>query len=305
MAETNPEARKSRRGLIIGIIALLLILNGVQFYLSYQNREERAQVEQEKDTEIRMATQELDSLRSELEERYNEIAQLGGDTASLRAAMRDLDVQLQTAQRSARVNASELRDIQADYKLLLSQKDNEIAELKAQNEILFQENTSLKQTIVSRNDSLKNLTRQTQQMAEKVAVASVLKAENLHVSYIDDRGRERDDNDNTFRGRRVDKIKVNFSIGDNPVAKIENKEVMIRILEPEGSTLQDVATGSGTFEYEGQEIFYTAKQNFLFDNKNPRLTFIYSKGTPFKEGRHTVELYAEGAKIGESQFTIK
>ncbi|MGB3618272.1 MAG: chromosome segregation protein SMC, partial [Catalinimonas sp.] len=307
-AEPIPAGNSGRRNLLIAFIVLLLITNGVMFYLWQQERRGR-EVAEPQVTQLTAENQrivtELDSLRGELEGRYSEIARLGGDTAGLRTSIRELDEQLSRARRQGNARTVELRQLESDYKLLLSQKDGEITKLRAQNEELYAENSDLKQNIVEIGDTVQRLSQRIREQAQKVAVASVLKAQNLNITYIDQRGKERDDRDNEFRGRRVDKVKVNFTIADNPVAKIETKDVMIRILEPEGSTLQDVATGSGTFKYDGQEIFYTAKQSFLFDNQNPRLTFIYNKGTPFKEGTHQVELYAEGARIGEGSFTIK
>jgi predicted nuclease with TOPRIM domain len=298
----NQNQKNSRKGVIIAIIVILLIINGVQLFLrmrdNKQHEAEKTAVIQEKD----QAMSSLDSLRSELQVRYDEIAKLGGDTTSLGEAIRSLNTELRnTRSRSRR----EINRIKQDYSLLLTQKDKEIAELREQAEILFNENRGLKNTIVEREDSILRLKSVRSELAEKVAVASTLKAENIDIAYIDDRGRERNDNDNEFKARRVDKIKVNFGIGENNVAKIETKEVMLRIVEPEGSTLHDVSTGSGTFEANGEEMYYTAKQSFLFDNKRPRLTFVYGKGSEFKKGVHTAELYAEGVKIGEQKFTIK
>lgn len=302
----NQNQRNSRKGLIIAIIVILLIINGVQFFLRMRANEkheaEKTAVIQEKDKAISTANASLDSLRSELQVRYDEIAKLGGDTTSLGEAIRSLNTELKnTKVRSQR----EINRIKQDYGMLLTQKDKEIAELREQAEILFNENKGLKNTIVAREDSILQLKSVRNELAEKVAIASALKAENINVSYIDSRGKEKDDRDNEFRARRIDKIKVDFGIGQNDVAKIETKEVMMRIIEPDGSTMHDVSTGSGVFEIDGNEMYYTAKQSFLFDNKNPRLTFVYGKGDEFKKGTHTVELYAEGVKIGEHKFTVK
>ncbi len=307
-ANVNNGKKDNRKGLIIGFIVFLLLLNGIQLYFRMQDKnriEEKEAVVVQQEAEINMAARSIDSLRTELQTRYDEIAKLGGDTASIGQALRDLQVEYRRAQTSQRRSANELRQLKQDYGMLLTQKDEEIARLKEVNETLYQENRGLKTTIVAREDSLNQLRMVRNELAQKVEVASRLKVDNIRTTIIDNRGRERDDRDNEFRGRRIDRIKINFSIAENPVARIETKDVMLRVLEPEGATLHDASTGSGTFNAQGQEMLFTAKQSFLFDNRNPNLTFVYGKGTPFKKGQHIVELYVDGYKIGEDSFIVK
>ena len=56
---------------------------------------------------------------------------------------------------------------------------------------------------------------------------------------------------------------------------------------------------------EGKEIPYTLKTDLLFDNRRPEVAFIYLKGSSYKPGKHTVELYSEGFSIGTGTFLIK
>ncbi len=305
----NENQDTRRRGLLVGIIVLLLIVVGVQFYLLLRNQrqiEESTIIIEENRVAISRSTTELDSLRTELETRYRELVSLGGDTASLRQSLDSLDAQLGRARRDANYSRSQYNQLREDFRTLLTLKDEEIVGLKSQNEVLFQENVGLKQAIVQREDSINRLIRGRQELNEKVAVASVLQAVDVQIAVIDSRGKERDDDDNRFRARRVDKLKISFAIAENPVARIETKEVMLRVLDTDGQVLPDVATSSGTFTTaEGRALAYTARQSFLFDNRRPQLVFIYEKGIPFEAGTYPVELYAEGHLIGKSEFVIR
>ena len=89
------------------------------------------------------------------------------------------------------------------------------------------------------------------------------------------------------------------------MAEVASKDIFMRLIEPDGAALFDLATGGGTFMVEGKETFYTAKREILFDNSRQQVSFVYDKGNPYKEGRHIVELYADGYLIGQGSFVIK
>ena len=58
--------------------------------------------------------------------------------------------------------------------------------------------------------------------------------------------------------------------------------------------------------YNNQGMIYTAMQRFMFDNSRQQVDFIYGRGGKrFNEGRHSIEVYCEGFRIGEGEFTVK
>ena len=86
---------------------------------------------------------------------------------------------------------------------------------------------------------------------------------------------------------------------------MEGKDVIVRVIEPDGNVVFDVARGSGTFMHDDKELYYTAKQNILFDNSGQELSFLYEKGSEYQEGRHTVEIYADDYVIGTTHFEVR
>jgi hypothetical protein len=69
--------------------------------------------------------------------------------------------------------------------------------------------------------------------------------------------------------------------------------------------LFDVARGSGTFELDGKETFYTEKQEILFDNTQQQVNFLYEKGSEYLPGRYVMELYTDGYLMGSKSFRVK
>ena len=105
--------------------------------------------------------------------------------------------------------------------------------------------------------------------------------------------------ENEFRNRHIDKLKVEFSVMKNEVAPIGAKDLLLRIVGPDGNVLFDVTKGSGSFAYEGREIFFTERQEILYDKNRQKVTYLYDKGSDYDIGRHQVEVYTDGYLMGK------
>lgn len=308
MAENTPEQKnnhKKRRTVIIAIIALLLIFNGVVYYLDYKEKQELEAEINSKNTELLQTYDQLNKISNELDQKILEIEQLGGDVAELQQAKAELEAERDQLTRSASIaqrRYSEIREKVQGYETLLKQKDQELTRLRSLSDSLYAENTTLKTTQNQLSDSLNQLAQNRQELNEKVAIASRLKAENITVAAVNRRGKERE---GEFRDRHIEQLKIQFNLADNPVAPIESKDILMRVIDPNGNVLFDVATGSGTMMLDNREEFFTAKQEILFDNTRQELTFLYEKESDYEDGIYNVELYADGYLIGNETFKVK
>ena len=164
------------------------------------------------------------------------------------------------------------------------------------------QNSTLKTQKNQLGDSINRLAQTKDELATKVSIASQLKAENVSIKAVNDKGKERE---SPFKNRQLEKLKVEFNLAENNVAPIEGKKIMIRIIDQNNQVLFDVSRGSGTFIYNGKEEFYTASQEILFDNTKQKLTYLYEKGSEYASGSYTLEIYCEDYKIGSGKFDVK
>ena len=309
MTESQIPPRKNRTFFVVVLIIILLSANGFQYYLSQQDKEEIVEkdiVIKEKVADLSKASGALDSMRNELNIKIEEIKRLGGDTASIGLLKRQIERDLKNARRQNFKSKEMIEDLQGrieDYELQLADKDEEIQKLKEENKSLFAETKQLKNKIVAKEDSISKLSESRAMLTEQVQIASRLRAEEIRISIIDNKGREKQDDD--YRAKKISKLKVQFKIADNKVARIENKEVFMRITDPEGGYLYDIGSGGGTFTIDGRDSPYTSKLSFLFDNKQPTLSFLWDKGSPYKTGTYTIELFSEGHKLGQANFVVR
>ena len=308
--EEELSKEKKRRNILIALVALLAAVNVFQFVANYRKEKQNQTLvvtTKHITDQLGAARASLDSLNQELTLKINQVAKLGGDTTNLGLIRKELMKDLSKARKlrgSDKKRLAQLREKIEAYAIQLNAKDEEIVKLVSQRDRLAVVNLSLKTDIVKRDDSIRTIELTRNELAKKVAVASVLKAENLRSTYLDSRGNERDDD--IIRSRRLEKIKITFQIADNKVAPVGTKDVYLRVIEPDGAILSDAALGGGTFlTQDGADIPYTLRQSFIFDNQMPRITFIYGKGGEYKPGGYKYEVYNEGYKVGEGGFVVK
>lgn len=303
-SEAPKKPKKSNLKSVI-IIALLSVIIIIQAVNTYFNRQEREALQVEKastEEELASTMQRLDEISNELDQKIAEVERLGGDISDLTKAKEEIENELKRNRRANGQVIKELKDKVEGYELLLRNKDEEIEKLRNVNKELLTENVTLKTQKNLLGDSINRLAQTKEELTNKVVIASQLKAENVKIVALNDRGRERE---SPFRNRQVGKLKIDFNIAENNVAPIEGKKIMIRILDENGQVLFDVARGSGTFMYDGKEEFYTAAQEILFDNTKQKLSYIYDKGSDYASGDYVLEIYCDGYKMGTGKFTVK
>ncbi|GAA4401612.1 hypothetical protein GCM10023187_15950 [Nibrella viscosa] len=312
--EANQERRNSSRNYLIAALLILATLNVLLLYFYYQERQTNKTQEATiaaKTEEVLLTKTKLDSISLQLDAKIAEIQRLGGNVDSLLRVKEQLEVDKRELRNVNTFNLRKYEQKIRSYEGLLVQKDREIVRLKKenslltqQNEVLTQENTGLRTERQALSDSVSVYSVKNRELAEKVTIASALRAENVSVNAINSRGKERDGG--SYKARRIDKVKVSFRLAENPLTQQNEKDIYMRIIDPNGAVLADMATGSGEFNAVGKDMIYTARQRIQFDNSRQEVSFVYGRGGQrFNEGRYVIELYSEGFKIGEGEFTVK
>lgn len=300
--------RKNNTGLVVGLI-LMTILAAVFGYLYFKEHN----ITQKQETDLTARVQELaaseiklDSISKQLDARILEVQGLGGDIAELQKVKASLESD-RVALRKGNVTMG--RKIK-EYEEFLTKKDTEIAQLReenqqliSQNEGLTQEKNELQTSRQAVRDSLSGVVAQKTELESKVTMAAALRARSVKVYAVSSKGKVREGEN--VKSKRVDKVRVDFILEKNPLTMADNKTIYLRIIDPTGATISDTKTGSGVFQYNGQEQGYTISKDVLYSNNNQDVSILYDRDAPFTSGKYTIELYSEGFSIGEGSFSVK
>jgi hypothetical protein len=280
------------------------------------------------ETFIKDAKDRLDSISNQLEVRMIQIKKLGGRVNELEAARQQILGDQKAISENPEMGQIEIQRKLAYYLRLIGQKDLEIKKLRKENFVLIARNDSLSREAKILQDGLSNVQKalrdssltfgvkqkelsersrilevRNQELSDKVNVAAALRAEGVNVYAISTRGKE--SGAQNQRAKKLEKIRVIFHLQENSLATKEIKTVYLRIIEPTGVTLSDYSIGSGTFPFKGKDLVYTAKQRIFYENNHQSVEFIYSRPNSYREGRHEIELYAEGFLIGLGSFEVR
>ena len=280
------------------------------------------------ETFIKDAKDRLDSISNQLEVRMIQIKKLGGRVNELEAARQQILGDQKAISENPEMGQIEIQRKLAYYLRLIGQKDLEIKKLRKENFVLIARNDSLSREAKILQDGLSNVQKalrdssltfgvkqkelsersrilevRNQELSDKVNVAAALRAEGVNVYAISTRGKE--SGAQNQKAKKLEKIRVIFHLQENSLATKEIKTVYLRIIEPTGVTLSDYSIGSGTFPFKGKDLVYTAKQRIFYENNHQSVEFIYSRPNSYREGRHEIELYAEGFLIGLGSFEVR
>ena len=207
-------------------------------------------------------------------------------------------------------NFSQLKAFYTKLKTEVYLLRSDVKKLKAKNQALIAENRRLKDDNLQLGSDLdgerKNsaaLTQERDGLQGKVNLGKQLITYDVVAEGIKIRrnGKEKP----TTRARRADKIRVVFTIAKNEIATVGQKSVYLRVVGPDDKVITD---GGSNFEYKGQEMGYTSKENIDYQNSSKDV-YMYATnlfgGTGFSKGDYRVEVYCENRKIGASKVTLK
>ncbi|MFN3758635.1 MAG: hypothetical protein ACK4SF_05405 [Algoriphagus aquaeductus] len=302
--ESSPKKDQSKNIIII-VLVLLVIISGIKLYTDYVDRTKKTEEILLLSTENNELNKRLDSVTYQLDLRIQEIEKLGGDVKALEAVRDQLIAERNSAKQRSNSEIAALNSKINNLNGLLAEKDQEILQLRAANQQLFAENQDLKTTQAQIEEEVAQLNIQKQNLQAKVDVASMLKAENIVIAAVNSRGKERVETTKDFRNKQIERLKVSFKLSDNKVAEKGPRNVFVQVLGPNNQPIFDVAKGSGTFMINGEEQFYTSKQDIIFDNTGQTLTFFYEKGSDYASGSHEIKIFVDNYQIGSKSFVVK
>lgn len=300
--QENKSANNTKRYAVIAVI--VLALGAVITFLAIQNstlEEEKAQ----KELALDKAFLELDSISNELDDRILTISQLGGEIDTLLSIKTQLEEEKKIfldREKRTKLTVRDLRDKVEGYQELLVIKDEEIKQLTEINTVLMSENSDLKIETQELTNTIRETNREKEELNKKIELVAQLKVEGMAISAVAPGGKERL---SEFRNRHIEQIKIQFTVSENKVAPIEGKELLIKVTDPNGEVLFDVTRGSGTFIFEGRELFFTSKKEILYDRSSQQVTVFYDKGSEYILGIHQVEIYTDEYLMGTGSFVIK
>ena len=274
----------------ISVILAVLLVFLIVMYFSQKSK----MIEMET-----ILTEEKDSLTNELKSMVYAYDTLKTNNDTLKAGLekeRERIVQLlainaSNAQiiRKYKSEISTMREIMKSYIV-------QIDSLNSRNKILVAENTEIKQQMKQVRNVNTELSKVKEELTDKVEIASVIQAKDVIASPLNKKRKE------TTRISLLDKVRVCFTLRENPIAKAGEKEVFMRLIRPDSLII--TTSPDNLFEYKRSKIIYSANRTVDYMNQDIEMCIFMDNTGDFIAGTYSVELYLEDNIIGKTTFML-
>lgn len=302
------------------IVLIALLIGGLVYTnLKLKKSKETIVVTEKQRDDVTTLKQELDRKYAES---MQEIESYRAENAGLDSLLTVKEQEL-TAKR-AKVDAllSEIAKLKtgdatkskllAEAQALLKQMEDDkvrmqtsIDSLLTVNQQLYQERDSISGELKTTMQKKQEIDDENKKMKDRIDKASILTTSNIQCSpiRITKKGKE----DEVSKAKDAEKLRICFDLLQNKIAPSGPTEIAIRIISPDGSTIQMQSLGSGTFNEAttGNEIPYTYNISPDYQNDTKTVCSYWAQTFKFASGKYSVEVYQNGFLIGQSTFTMK
>ena len=289
----NEDAVQKKAPVLLIVIAIILACAlGILVFRYFAQKNKMIEMEtaltQEKDSlanELRLMVHGYDTLRTnndtlnaKLQKERTKIMQLLSINASNTQLIKRYKGEIST-----------MRDIMKSYIV-------QIDSLNTRNKLLVAENHDIKDQISTVKKTNVALSKVKEELTSKVEIASVIQAKDVVVVALNKNRKE------TARIDRIDKIRICFTLRENPIAKAGQKVVYLRIIRPDSLVI--ATSPDNLFDFNGSRMIFTASREVDYINQDIEMCIFVDKNKDFIIGNYKAELYLEGTLIGGCSFIL-
>jgi len=288
------EQPKKKSAPIAMIFTTVILAAGLIFLVLMYFDQKNKMVEMET-----VLTQEKDSLANELRLMVHGYDTLKTDNDTLQA---NLDKERNRIVQLLSINASNVQLIKKYRSEISTMRDimksyiDQIDSLNTRNKQLVAENTEIKQQMSQVQETNVELTKTREVLSEKVEIASVIQAKDLNAVSLNKKRKE------TTRINLLDKLRICFTLRENPLATAGEKEVFMRVIRPDSLVI--TTSPDNLFDHRGNKLVYSASRLVDYMNQDIEMCIFLDNTGDFIVGNYSVELYLENNIIGRTTFML-
>jgi regulator of replication initiation timing len=172
------------------------------------------------------------------------------------------------------------------------------------NQELHAENEKIRQDFRNEQTKSQTLVKDKEELTARVNQAAILRAYDVTATAYKVKGGDKETS--TDKASRTDRVKVCFTIGENPLVKAGRKNLYISICRPDKIVV--TRTKYDTFTFNGQTLPYSIREDISYEGKSMNLCVKWNKkdnDKPAMKGTYTVTVYTDDKEIGSGTFQLK
>ena len=299
MEEQNSSSRKYK--IYLSVLALLLLV--LLFWLFIQRSQLMKLIREKEDQKVELQ-HNLDSLMTE----HNNIKiSYGALSDSLKA--KDSLIQ---------VNAQEIKNLlgtQWEYNIIRKKFErlqkvaqgyvHQMDSLYTVNRELTAENDRIRLVVKTEQNRNQTLLKDKEDLKEKMNQAAYIKAYDVTATpfKLKSGGTKEQTTD---KANRTDRIRICFTIGENPLVTSGKKNIYVRLVRPDNVVV--IKSKYDTFLFNGQTLPFSLREDIDYQGKAMKVCIDWTKkdsDKPAMKGKYMVTVFADDKDIGTGSFDLK
>lgn len=296
-----PETTSSGKSKAVVFLSFLIVVLVIILAILVWKYNE--QVKNSEDVQT-MLTSEKDSITNKLQGLMKDYTSLETTNDSINQKLQQEQERVKKlyaqVQSERNISYSKIKEYQRELGTLRTiMKDllHDVDSLNAMNQQLIAENVKVKEEATTAKKTVKELEQKTEELSSQVEKGSIIKARSVVAMAVSRKGNE------VTRARRVEKIRVCFTLSENSIAKAGVRDAYIRILGPDQFILAKAETD--LFDFNGEKIVYSAKREVDYQNQDVDLCIFYDSKGDLAAGKYQATVYLDGNLVGSGEFTLK
>jgi len=289
-------SKDKRNNLIVIILSLLLVGLAFLFFWQRNNYQtDAALIRAEKDsiaTELSKMVTGYNSVRSENDS-------LNKTIISAQSKVKDLLSEVEQVKNASYQQITKYRQEMTTLRSIMRDYIGQIDSLNQKNQRLMAENVNVKQQVTEVRTANQQLVEEKKKLEQTVTLAAQLEASDLKATGINARGREQ------VKISKIEKVKIDFTLGKNQTAKRGAKNVYIRIQRPDQILL--MKSDKDLFKFEGTKIPFSVMREVEYEGNDLPVSIYWdnSSESSLIPGKYTVDVFADERNIGTTTFEVK
>jgi hypothetical protein len=300
------DEKRKKRGIILWIIiSLLMITNGITAWLLF--KEKTKVVEQKIVTE--KVVVERDNVKADLLNLQKDYADLQASDAVMQKDIEEKKARIEELIREAEKHKGDsymiakLRKETETLRAIMKGYVRTIDSLNTLNQNLVAEKKTVLKQLDVEKEKQNVLVKEKEELKSTIAKGSILTCFNINAKAVFFRRGGKKEVE-TSKAKKMEKIKVTFSLGENKIAKPGEKTVYIRVMTPDGKEMAKSYDDSFKFTFNKNTGYFAGKETLNYANVEiTGVTYCEGQGE-YVPGNYAIEITCDGVVIGSSTLKL-
>lgn len=294
---------KTKKSIIIAgaaVVALLLVYFIFSTVSANKEMEKANELLQLENQQLQLAG-EYENLNMQYQNLESQTQFINNDSilqkyTEAKSKVEKLLAELKTQKITSNKRIKELQDEIKSLKGLIRHYISIIDSLNKENQGLRAENVQIKTENRKLTSQVNIAQEKNAHLEERMELAEKLNITNLNLQCLKKNGKVEK------KIKKAKQLQVTFTISPNNSTPVGEKELFVRITNPEGSLL-----GShGSFTFEDMSLPFTDSKKIEYTGAEvPNVTIYWNVDSPLSPGEYRVEVFADNYRLGSRTFVMK